>query len=255
MVLQCLFSGMILLALGVIGDYVARSYEESQGRPLYVLTSAINTAAPREIDRASILLRRDIRDLNGFELNGFEDQDGVRERQAVGVSSGAPQMVSPGPSGLRVVTAAPASSGSSILLIEAGLTLLMVLIAVGWPRAGSGIFGKIERALGELARRRALSVAVVGVTAGLLRLLILPFYPIPQPFLYGDFSYLLASDTYASGRLTRIRRPRCGPTSRASISPSSQATLRCIFPPKVYFWRPVRCWRAIRGSACGPARP
>ena len=57
-VLQCIFSGMILLALGVIGDYVARNYEESKGRPLYVLTSAINTRAPQnEIPRAAVICR------------------------------------------------------------------------------------------------------------------------------------------------------------------------------------------------------
>lgn len=57
-ILQCIFSGMILLALGVIGDYVARSYEESKGRPLYVVTNAVNIDGPGdEIARASVLLR------------------------------------------------------------------------------------------------------------------------------------------------------------------------------------------------------
>lgn len=41
-VLQCIFSGMILLALGAIGDYVARNYEESKGRPLYVVAASVN---------------------------------------------------------------------------------------------------------------------------------------------------------------------------------------------------------------------
>jgi dolichol-phosphate mannosyltransferase len=40
--LQCIFSGIILLALGAIGDYVARVYEESKGRPLYVVAEARN---------------------------------------------------------------------------------------------------------------------------------------------------------------------------------------------------------------------
>ena len=56
-VLQCLFSGMVLLALGVIGDYIARSYEESKNRPLYVVTTTVNQAVPRhEIVGASILI-------------------------------------------------------------------------------------------------------------------------------------------------------------------------------------------------------
>jgi dolichol-phosphate mannosyltransferase len=59
-VLQCIFSGMILLALGVIGDYVARSYEESKGRPLYVVTGAVNLPLGElEIPRASVLIRRE----------------------------------------------------------------------------------------------------------------------------------------------------------------------------------------------------
>jgi dolichol-phosphate mannosyltransferase len=40
--LQLLFSGAILTALGLVGDYVARIYEEVKGRPLYVVTESIN---------------------------------------------------------------------------------------------------------------------------------------------------------------------------------------------------------------------
>jgi glycosyltransferase involved in cell wall biosynthesis len=56
-VLQCIFSGMILLALGVIGDYVARNYEQSKGRPLYVVTGALNLRVPQHgIAGASVLI-------------------------------------------------------------------------------------------------------------------------------------------------------------------------------------------------------
>jgi glycosyltransferase involved in cell wall biosynthesis len=52
-VFQCIFSGMILIALGAIGDYVARTYEESKGRPLYVVGSMLNLRVPQEgIERA-----------------------------------------------------------------------------------------------------------------------------------------------------------------------------------------------------------
>lgn len=54
--LQCIFSGMILLALGAIGDYVARSYEEAKERPLYVVTDARNVSlAGKSLPRALIL--------------------------------------------------------------------------------------------------------------------------------------------------------------------------------------------------------
>ncbi len=55
-VLQCIFSGMILLALGAIGDYVARNYEQSKGRPLYVVAASVNASLSEgAIDRACIL--------------------------------------------------------------------------------------------------------------------------------------------------------------------------------------------------------
>jgi dolichol-phosphate mannosyltransferase len=54
--LQCVFSGMILLALGAIGDYVARNYEEAKERPLYVVTEARNVSlTEKSLPRAIIL--------------------------------------------------------------------------------------------------------------------------------------------------------------------------------------------------------
>ncbi len=49
--LQIIFSGTILMAVGAVGSYVARIYEESKQRPLYVIAEtgniAIGTAAPQ----------------------------------------------------------------------------------------------------------------------------------------------------------------------------------------------------------------
>ena len=56
-VMQAIFSGMILVALGLVGDYVARTYEESKGRPLYVVPNSINVAVPEQpVIRASVLM-------------------------------------------------------------------------------------------------------------------------------------------------------------------------------------------------------
>jgi hypothetical protein len=92
--------------------------------------------------------------------------------------------------------------GTSLKIIEGGLTVIAIAAAFCWPRLGSGYFSRIERGFGRLARKQGLAVAVVGVTAFLLRLATLPLCPIPLPFVPDDFSFLLASDTFASGRLT-----------------------------------------------------
>jgi hypothetical protein len=98
----------------------------------------------------------------------------------------------------------PPSSGrgTSLMMIEGGLTLVAIAVAFCWPRLGFSYFSRIERAFGRLARKQGLAVVVVGATALVLRLAILPLCPIPLPFVPNDFSFLLASDTFASGRLT-----------------------------------------------------
>jgi dolichol-phosphate mannosyltransferase len=54
--LQCAFSGVILLALGAIGDYVARTYEEAKNRPLYVVTDVCNIKLPEDKVRRAVIL-------------------------------------------------------------------------------------------------------------------------------------------------------------------------------------------------------
>lgn len=54
--LQCAFSGIILLALGAVGDYVARTYEESKQRPLYVVTQCRNLVQPMSFPQRAVIL-------------------------------------------------------------------------------------------------------------------------------------------------------------------------------------------------------
>jgi hypothetical protein len=90
----------------------------------------------------------------------------------------------------------------SLTLIEAGLTLVSIAIALALPRLGSSAFAPLSRRFDKFARRKRLSVFSVGAAALLLRLAILPICPIPLPFVQDDFSFLLAADTFASGHLT-----------------------------------------------------
>lgn len=52
--LQCLFFGVTLICVGLTGEYVAKIYEQSKGRPLYVVSRALNVSLP--VERAGIIV-------------------------------------------------------------------------------------------------------------------------------------------------------------------------------------------------------
>ena len=64
------------------------------------------------------------------------------------------------------------------------------------------VFGYCRRNLNILLRRRTLTVLLVGVLTLAIRACLLPLLPVPKPHFQDEFSYLLAADTFASGRLT-----------------------------------------------------
>jgi hypothetical protein len=100
-----------------------------------------------------------------------------------------------------ILSSAP-SSGTSLTICELGLTAIAIAASYAFPTLGSSWFRRIEQVFGALARRRNLAWGVVGLSDLALRLAILPFCPVPSPFDANDFSFLLAADTFAHGRLT-----------------------------------------------------
>ena len=94
------------------------------------------------------------------------------------------------------------SPNPEIFLALAAVGLALVAAYFRWQWLGWW-----ERPLAAVARKRGLAILVAALLPLAVRALLLIRFPAPEPRVHDEFTFLLAADTFAHGRLANPQHP------------------------------------------------
>lgn len=125
----------------------------------------------------------------------------------------------------------PVVSSVRSSLVYVGAAVLFGSVALAWyaPLLGDRFFKRVEKAGKGMARHKTLVLIGIATAAILIRVSPLGLVPAPVPLAHDEFSYLLAADTFAHGRLSNPTHPMW--VFLDTIHVNQQPTYMSKYPP------------------------